>query len=47
MIDKAVLDNPNVYPPAEMMAKLVPDMPESDDFQRQLTRVWTRVKTGQ
>ena len=47
MIDKAVLDNPNVYPPAEMMATLVPDMPESDDFQRQLTRVWTRVKTGQ
>ena len=47
MIDKAVLDNPNVYPPAEMMAKLVPDMPESDDFQRQLTRAWTRIKTGQ
>jgi putrescine transport system substrate-binding protein len=47
LIDKAILENANVYPPADMMAKLVPDMPESDDFQRQLTRVWTRVKTGQ
>ena len=46
LIDKSVTDNPNVYPPADLMAKLVPDMPESPEFSRLLNRSWTTVKTG-
>ncbi len=46
LIDKSVTDNPNVYPPADLMAKLVPDMPESAEFSRALNRSWTTVKTG-
>ena len=46
LVDVAVTSNPNVYPPPELMAKLVPDMPESPEFTRLLTRSWTRVKTG-
>ncbi|NBU24917.1 MAG: polyamine ABC transporter substrate-binding protein [Gammaproteobacteria bacterium] len=46
LVDAAVTSNPNVYPPPELMAKLVPDMPESPEFTRLLTRSWTRVKTG-
>jgi len=46
LIDKSVTDNPNVYPPADLMTKLVPDMPESAEFSRSLNRVWTSIKTG-
>jgi putrescine transport system substrate-binding protein len=46
MIDPAVRDNPEVYPPPELAAKLVPDLPESPEFTKQLTRVWQRFKTG-
>jgi putrescine transport system substrate-binding protein len=41
-----VKGNPNVYPTPEMLAKIVPDLPESADFTRQLTRTWTRFRTG-
>jgi putrescine transport system substrate-binding protein len=46
LVDAAVTGNPNVYPPAELMSKLVPDMPESPEFSRLLNRSWTTVKTG-
>jgi putrescine transport system substrate-binding protein len=46
MVDAEVTGNPNVYPPADLMAKLVPDMPESAEFSRLLNRSWTTVKTG-
>jgi len=46
LIDPAVRDNPEVYPPPELAAKLVPDLPESPEFTKQLTRVWQRFKTG-
>mgnify|MGYP000076194736 CR=1 FL=1 len=42
-----VTDNPNVFPPPDLMAKLVPDMPESAEFTKELTRAWTRFRTGQ
>ncbi|MCE2872290.1 MAG: polyamine ABC transporter substrate-binding protein [Xanthomonadales bacterium] len=45
-IDKSVTDNPNVYPSADLMTKLVPDMPESAEFSRSLNRAWTSIKTG-
>jgi putrescine transport system substrate-binding protein len=46
LIDPEVTGNPNVYPPADLMAKLVPDMPESPEFSRLLNRSWTTIKTG-
>jgi putrescine transport system substrate-binding protein len=46
MVDEAVKGNPNIFPTAEMMPKLVPDMPESAEFTKELTRTWTRFKTG-
>lgn len=47
MIDEEVKGNPAIYPPPEVAAKLVPDTPESADFTKELTRAWTRFKTGQ
>ena len=46
LVDASVTGNPNVYPPADLMAKLVPDMPESPEFSRSLNRAWTSIKTG-
>jgi putrescine transport system substrate-binding protein len=46
MIDPEVLSDPGVYPSEETMAKMAVDIPESPEFTRELTRVWTRVKTG-
>ena len=45
-VSEEVKGNPNVYPTPEMMTKIVPDMPESPEFTRELTRTWTRFKTG-
>ncbi len=45
-VDEEVKSNPNIFPPPELMAKLVPDMPESADFTKELTRTWTRFRTG-
>jgi putrescine transport system substrate-binding protein len=46
LIDEEVRNNPGIYPPPEVAAKLVPDTPESPEFTRELTRTWTRFKTG-
>ncbi len=42
----AVKGDPNIYPPPDIQAKLVPEPPRSQEYQRQLTRTWTRFKTG-
>jgi putrescine transport system substrate-binding protein len=46
LVDEAVKSNPNIFPTAEMLPKLVPDMPESPEYTKELTRVWQRFKTG-
>ena len=46
-VSEDVKGNPDVYPPPEMMAKIVPDLPETPEFTKELTRVWQRFKTGQ
>jgi putrescine transport system substrate-binding protein len=43
----AVRNDPNIYPSPDVQAKLVPEPPRSQEFQRLLTRTWTRFKTGQ
>ena len=46
LTDKAITGDPNIYPPADVQAKLVPLQSHSQDFTRLLTRAWTRIKTG-
>ncbi len=46
LISEEVRNNPGIFPTPEMMPKLVPDLPESAEFTRQLTRTWTRFRTG-
>jgi putrescine transport system substrate-binding protein len=47
LIDPDVKNNPGIFPPPEQMKRLVPDLPETAEFTRQLTRTWTRFRTGQ
>jgi putrescine transport system substrate-binding protein len=46
LMSKDVREDPAVYPPPDVMAKLQPDLAESPQFTRLLTRSWTRFKTG-
>jgi putrescine transport system substrate-binding protein len=46
LVDKAITGDPNIYPPADVQAKLVPLKAHSPEFTRLLTRSWTRIKTG-
>ena len=45
-LDPAVRNDPGVYPPPEVRARLTPERPRPPDYQRLLTRMWTRFKTG-
>src|ERR1700683_794849 len=45
-LDPAVAADPGVYPPAEVRARLTPERPRPAAYQRLLTRMWTRFKTG-
>jgi putrescine transport system substrate-binding protein len=38
--------DPGVYPPPGVRARLHPERPRPADYQRLLTRMWTRFKTG-
>jgi putrescine transport system substrate-binding protein len=46
LVDEAVRNDSSIYPTPEVKQKLVPDLAESPEFTRQLTRAWTRFKTG-
>ena len=45
-VDKAILDNPEIYPSDEMKSRLQVDLAESDAFTQLLTATWTRFKAG-
>ncbi|MBX3534755.1 MAG: polyamine ABC transporter substrate-binding protein [Xanthobacteraceae bacterium] len=45
-VDKEILDNPAIYPPADVFKRLYTVTPYPSQLQRTVTRVWTRVKTG-
>ncbi|MDP2324935.1 MAG: polyamine ABC transporter substrate-binding protein [Gammaproteobacteria bacterium] len=47
LVSEEVINDPGIYPTAEVKAKLVPDLAETTEFTRLLTRSWTRFKTGQ
>ena len=46
-VDDAVKNDPGIYPPDEVKAKLFPDLAETQEYTRLLTRTWTRFTTGQ
>lgn len=46
LVNKDVLDDPGVYPPAEVKAKLTPDLADTEETTRTMTRLWTRFTTG-
>jgi putrescine transport system substrate-binding protein len=46
-VDRAVLDDPGVYPDAATMSKLYTIDARGPREQRRINRVWTRIKTGQ
>ena len=45
-LNPAVVSDPGVYPPSEVRARLIPERPRPPEYQRMLTRAWTRFKTG-
>lgn len=47
LVDEAVRNDPGVYPPPEVRAKLAPDLTDSEETTRLMTRMWTRFMTGQ
>jgi putrescine transport system substrate-binding protein len=46
LVDAQIRDDPNIYPPQAVRARLFFDKPVTPQYERQRTRAWTRVKTG-
>ncbi len=47
MVDVEIIEDPSIYPPDDVKAKLFPDLVKSPKYDRLVTRAWTRFKTGQ
>jgi putrescine transport system substrate-binding protein len=45
-LDPLVRNDQGVFPPQDVRARLTPERPRPADYQRILTRAWTRFKTG-
>jgi putrescine transport system substrate-binding protein len=46
MVSDEVKNDPGIYPPPEVKAKLFPSLAYNEDFQRLMTRMWTKFTTG-
>lgn len=46
LVDEEIRENPGIYPPEATMKKLVTMKTATDREARDMTRAWTRVKTG-
>ena len=46
LLDADLRDDPGIYPPPEVKAKLRPNLSKSAEFTRELNRAWTRFTTG-
>jgi putrescine transport system substrate-binding protein len=46
MVDAEVKNNPEIYPTPDMMDKITADLPETAEYTKELTRAWTRFRTG-
>jgi putrescine transport system substrate-binding protein len=45
-VSKEVLEDPGVYPPQEIKVKLVPDLADTEETTRIMTRGWQKFTTG-
>ena len=45
LLSAELRNDPTIYPPAQVRARLVPSRAKSHEFTRQLMRTWTRFKT--
>jgi putrescine transport system substrate-binding protein len=45
-VDKEVLQNPGIYPPADVRQRLVTDQASLDQTRATMTRLWTKFNTG-
>ncbi len=46
LLDKAVLEDPGVYPPQDVMDRLYTNLAHDGKTKRLMNRLWTKVKTG-
>jgi len=46
MVKPEIVNNPGIYPNADVMARLFTNSSPDEKLQKQITRQWTRVKTG-
>lgn len=46
-VEEEVVNDPGIYPPQEVRAKMFSLKPHSAGYNRTLTRAWTTIKTGQ
>jgi putrescine transport system substrate-binding protein len=47
LVSDEVKNDPSIYPTPEVKAKLFPSLAYGEDFQRLMTRMWTKFTTGQ
>lgn len=47
LVDPEIANNPSIFPPAEVQAKLFPTVVYDPKTDRLITRLWTQVRTGQ
>jgi putrescine transport system substrate-binding protein len=47
LVDAEIANDPAIFPPAEVREKLFPTVVHDARTDRLLTRLWTRVRTGQ
>jgi putrescine transport system substrate-binding protein len=47
LVSKEVAEDAGVYPPLEVRNKLVPDLADTEETTRLMTRLWTKFMTGQ
>jgi putrescine transport system substrate-binding protein len=47
LVAEDIKNDPGIYPTAEARGRLHPDLVESQEFSRDLNRVWTRIRSGQ
>ncbi len=46
-VDPAILNDPSIFPPAAVQAELFPSVTHDARTDRLITRLWTRIRTGQ
>lgn len=46
LVDESVRNDPGVYPPPEVRAKLAPDLMDTEETTQLMTRLWQRFMTG-